>query len=218
MRLSDNFELKWNDFEDNISSPFRELRRSSDFSDVTLVSSDGERMQAHQLILSSSSDFFKQVLASQHQHQHTMFIYMRGVDGVSLSHMVDFIYHGEVKIEQDLLASFIALAQELGVKGLTNDTNTLEKNPLPDNCEKDEYPGKGVSFKDENLFSGGIEKKIRRGETLHTEETFEEREESEFAENASKKKKMVKVKDNKDLFEPSPRESIMAVSARLDKE
>ena len=49
--------------------------------------------------------------------------------------------------------------------------------------------------------------------------TFEEREESAVVENASsKKQKTVKVKDDKDLFEPSPRESIMAVSARLDKE
>ena len=221
MRSPENFVLKWKDFGDNIFSSFQELRRSSDFSDVTLVSSDGERVQAHQLILSLSSEFFKQALPNQHQHQpyHPMLVYMRGVDSVSLSHLVNFFYHGEVKIEQDLLASFLALAQELGVKGLTNDMNTPEIIPLPDNCDKEEHLGKSDSFEEENSFSGEIEKKIRRGESLHAEETFEEREESVVFENASsKKQKTVKVKDDKDLFEPSPRESIMAVSARLDKE
>ena len=122
MRSKENFELKWNDFGDSICSSFQELRRGSDFSDVTLVSSEGERVEAHKLILSLASSFFKEVLASQHQpHHQATLVFMRGVDSVNISHMVDFIYHGKVKIEQDLLQSFLALAQELGVKGLAND-------------------------------------------------------------------------------------------------
>ena len=222
MRSSENFELKWNDFEDNISSSFRELRRASDFSDVTLVSSDGERVKAHKLILCFSSSFFKEVLVSQHQHQplqHPIVVYMRGVDSVFLSHMVDFIYHGEVKIDQDLLASFLALAEELGVKGLTNDISTPPEIILdPENCDKDENLGKSDIFVEENSFGGRIEKMIERGEGLEEKESFEKGEESGVVENPSKKQKIVKVKDDKDLFEPSPRESIMAVSARLDQE
>ena len=140
---------------------------------------------------------------------------MRGVDSVNISHMVDFIYHGKVKIEQDLLQSFLALAQELGVKGLTNDIScTPESVPNPENSGKNGHCGKGDTFEKENPFGGRIEKMIARGEGLHEKETFED----EVVENPSKKQKIVKVKEDKDLFEPSPQESILAVSARLDNQ
>ena len=133
MRPSENFQLKWNDFGENIASSFQELRRASDFSDVTLVSSDGDRVEAHRLVLSLSSSFFKEILATDHpQHlaQSPILLYMRGVDTASLSHLMDFIYNGEMKIEQDLLESFLALAWELGVKGLSKDTSLPETNSL----------------------------------------------------------------------------------------
>ena len=50
MRSPENFVLKWKDFGDNIFSSFQELRRSSDFSDVTLVSSEGGSSQADSLL------------------------------------------------------------------------------------------------------------------------------------------------------------------------
>jgi hypothetical protein len=37
MGSSDKFCLRWNDFHDNISVTFRELRNDSDFYDVTLA-------------------------------------------------------------------------------------------------------------------------------------------------------------------------------------
>ena len=208
MRPSENFQLKWNDFGENIASSFQELRRASDFSDVTLVSSDGDRVEAHRLVLSLSSSFFKEILATDHpQHlaQSPILLYMRGVDTASLSHLMDFIYNGEMKIEQDLLESFLALAGELGVKGLTKDMSSPENNSNPENCNKDQLSGKSDPFEEENVF-GKMETNIR------------EDEECAAVENPNKKQKMVKVKNDKDLFEPSPRESIMEVSARLDKE
>ena len=208
MRPSENFQLKWNDFGENIASSFQELRRASDFSDVTLVSSDGDRVEAHRLVLSLSSSFFKEILATDHpQHlaQRPILLYMRGVDTASLSHLMDFIYNGEMKIEQDLLESFLALAGELGVKGLSKDTSSPGNNSNPENCNKDQLSGKSDPFEEANVF-GKMETNIR------------EDEECAAVENPNKKQKMVKVKNDKDLFEPSPRESIMEVSARLDKE
>jgi hypothetical protein len=38
MGSTDKFCLRWNDFHDNISGTFRELRKENDFFDVTLVS------------------------------------------------------------------------------------------------------------------------------------------------------------------------------------
>ncbi len=47
---SNSFCLKWNDYASNISVAFRDLRRQSDFFDVTLLTKDGT-IQAHKVIL-----------------------------------------------------------------------------------------------------------------------------------------------------------------------
>ena len=40
MGSSDNFRLRWNDFESNVLSSFRQHRADSEFLDVTLVTTD----------------------------------------------------------------------------------------------------------------------------------------------------------------------------------
>ena len=62
----EKFSLKWTDFEANASKAFRKLRREEDFFDVTLVSDDEHHISAHKLVLSSSSDFFKNILRKVH--------------------------------------------------------------------------------------------------------------------------------------------------------
>ena len=59
---SDKFCLKWNDFETNISTAFRELREDSDFFDCTLMSCDDEQINAHKVILSACSPLFRNIL------------------------------------------------------------------------------------------------------------------------------------------------------------
>ena len=43
------------DFNDNVEKAFGNLRQDSDFNDVTLVSEDGQNVEAHKVILASSS-------------------------------------------------------------------------------------------------------------------------------------------------------------------
>ena len=44
---------------------------------------------------------------------------MRGFKSKDLNSLLDFIYHGEVNIYQEDLEGFLAIAEELGLKGLT---------------------------------------------------------------------------------------------------
>ena len=125
MGSTENFCLRWNDFESNVSGAFRDLRAEADFFDVTLGCTDsgGRSLQAHKVILSACSSFFKNMLrqqaALQHTHQNP-FIYLRGVSFSDLSSVLDFMYHGEVNVAQEDLNSFLAVAEELQIKGLTN--------------------------------------------------------------------------------------------------
>ena len=56
---TEKFCLKWNDFESNISSAFREIRTDGELFDVTLATEDEEHLQAHKVILAACSGFFR---------------------------------------------------------------------------------------------------------------------------------------------------------------
>ena len=112
----EKFCLKWNDFQDNITTSYKKLRESREFSDVTLVSEDNQQVEAHRVILSACSPFFMNMLKSN-KHSHPL-IYMRGLKAHNLLGVVDFIYNGEANIYQEDLDQFLALAQELQLKGL----------------------------------------------------------------------------------------------------
>ena len=54
--------LQWNDFRENVSSAFRDLREDQEFADVTLACEDGRQVEAHKTVLASSSPFFMELL------------------------------------------------------------------------------------------------------------------------------------------------------------
>jgi len=118
---SEKFCLRWNDFENNISLAFRELREKKDFFDVT-ISCDDEQVQAHKVILSACSTFFCNILR-RNPHQHPL-LYLRGVKFSDLLSVLNFMYHGEVNIVQEDLNSFLSVAEDLKVKGLTSQTQS----------------------------------------------------------------------------------------------
>jgi len=118
---SEKFCLRWNDFETNISSAFRELRDDKDFFDVTLACDD-DQIQAHKVILSACSPFFRNILR-RNPHQNPL-LYLKGVKFTDLQSVLNFMYHGEVNVAQDELNSFLAVAEDLRVKGLTQNSST----------------------------------------------------------------------------------------------
>ena len=74
-------------------------------------------MRAHKVILSACSTFFRALLQCN-PHQHPL-IYLRGVRFADLQNIVDFMYHGEVNVAQDELNSFLEVAEDLKIKGLS---------------------------------------------------------------------------------------------------
>jgi len=130
---SEKFCLRWNEFENNISQAFKELRDDKDFFDVTLACDD-EQIQAHKVILSACSPFFRNILR-RNPHQHPL-LYLKGVKYSDLQSVLNFMYHGEVNVAQEELNSFLAVAEELRVKGLTQNTQQSSQSTNP----KQTYP------------------------------------------------------------------------------
>ena len=108
-------------FRENISSAFRELREEREFTDVTLASEDGKQIEAHKVVLASSSPFFMNLL-KKNKHPHPL-LYMRGLKLENLVAILDFLYHSEANVLQENLETFLALAAEFRVKGLSRGTD-----------------------------------------------------------------------------------------------
>jgi len=117
MASSDKFCLQWNEFQANLKTSYRDVRKTGDYSDVTLVCEDGQKIEAHRVILASSSLFFREVLAGV-EHPRPL-VYMRRLGHHTLAAIVDFIYHGEAEVAKEQLDAFLDMAGELGVRGMT---------------------------------------------------------------------------------------------------
>ena len=115
MQSTEKLCLQWNDFKENVNSAFGKLRGDKDFSDVTLASEDGKQLEAHKIVLASSSPFFME-LFQKNKHSHPL-VYMRGIKYDDLKAITDFLYVGEANVFQENLDSFLAVAGELKLKG-----------------------------------------------------------------------------------------------------
>ena len=132
--MSETLCLQWNDFQENIKSAFENLKEDKDFKDVTLVCEDGQQVEAHKVILASFSPFFLKLLG-RNKHHHPI-IYMRGMKFDTLLAVLDFLYRGEANVFQEDLDSFLAIAEELQLRGLMGNTDERvkdldEKRPSP---------------------------------------------------------------------------------------
>ena len=114
--MSEKLCLQSNDCQENIKSAFGNLREDNDFTDVTLACEDGQQVEAHKVILAASSPFFQKLLG-RNKHPHPL-IFMRGVNSDDILAIVDFLYRGEANVFQENRDSFLAIAEELQLKGL----------------------------------------------------------------------------------------------------
>ena len=126
MSVGEKFCLKWNQFQKNVSHSFRELRDNNDFFDVTLACEDDQQIEAHKVILSACSPFFRNIL-KKNPHSHPL-LYMKGVKMSDLVSILDFIYHGETNVHQEDLEVFLATAKEMKLKGLTEESDNKSVN------------------------------------------------------------------------------------------
>ena len=145
--MSEKLCLKWNDFQENVNKAFGRLRNETEFVDVTLACEDGQQVEAHKVILTASSPFFDNLL-KKNRHPHPL-IYMKGVKFEDLLSIVDFLYCGEANVYQENLDSFLRIAEDLKLKGLTGQQDVNEKMMKPNQREI----GPHATFKNEELIS-----------------------------------------------------------------
>lgn len=116
MAVPEQFSLRWNDFHSNLSQSFHALLEGEDLVDVTLAAG-GQYVQAHKLILSVCSPYFKE-LFKMNPCEHPIVI-LKDVAHQELRQLLQFMYRGEVHVRRQELSGFLHTAELLQVKGLT---------------------------------------------------------------------------------------------------
>jgi len=172
--------LKLTDFQENAALALKTLREDKEFADVTLACEDGQQVEAHKVILASSSPFFLNLLR-RNRHPHPL-IYMRGLKSEDLVAMLDFLYYGEANVYQENLDSFLAVAEELQLKGLmgsgaereeeeVNKPTTEKKPPKP--VQQRTFTPKDVITPDISSFVAKVESSPpKEGTVAVTDYTF----------------------------------------------
>ena len=114
-------QLRWDHFETNAPNTFRNLWNDQDFVDVTLATADDKQIRAHKVILSSCSQFFRNILL-KNPHQNPL-LYLKGIRYKELLMEMQFIYLGQCEVGQYELQDFLTTGKDLEVGGLMEYVN-----------------------------------------------------------------------------------------------
>merc|ERR1712129_627259 len=112
MTLEEGLLIQYGEFQAELASSYAGLSQDTAFTDVTLACEDGSMLEAHRLVLATSTTFFLKVLGTV-RHPHPL-VYMRGLPSSSLSSLLDFLYLGEARVEEEEVEEFLAMGEELG--------------------------------------------------------------------------------------------------------
>lgn len=122
------FCLRWNNYQSNLTSVFDQLLQSESFVDVTLAC-DNHSIKAHKMVLSACSPYF-QALFFDNPCQHPIII-MRDVKWPELKAAVEFMYKGEINVCQDQIGPLLRVAEMLKIRGLADVNGDPELNACP---------------------------------------------------------------------------------------
>ena len=114
--MAEKFNLKWNDYQSNVSRSFALFRNESHLHDVTLVSDDFKQTSGHKFVLSACSDYFKKLFQETKQVQPI--VCLQGISSSDLRNILDYVYEGEVKILESEIQRFLSVAQRLKLQGI----------------------------------------------------------------------------------------------------
>ncbi|XP_057657305.1 protein abrupt-like isoform X3 [Diorhabda carinulata] len=121
MATTEQFSLRWNNFHSNMTSGFHDLLEAAEMVDVTLAV-DGHFLQAHKIVLSICSPYFKQMFKIN-PCKHPIVI-LKDISHENMKDILQFMYMGEVSVLRENLTQFLKIAELLQVKGLTGDDSS----------------------------------------------------------------------------------------------
>ena len=86
--------------------------------------------EAHKLMLSVCSSFFRSILTRKSRNQNHPIVFLKDVEPRHMEQLLQYMYRGEINVLQDDLAPLIETARSLQVKS---------KLELGDNCKSNTF-------------------------------------------------------------------------------
>jgi hypothetical protein len=99
--MSNQFCLKWNNYQLSLTTAFKHILEAEDFVDVTL-SAESQSLKAHKVVLSACSSYFKVLLKGISPWQHPVLV-LRDVPFIDLQSILEFVYLGKLALKTALL-------------------------------------------------------------------------------------------------------------------
>lgn len=110
-------KIKWNDHKKEIIEEQQYLFDNNLECDCVLISAQGKRIQVHQFVLSSSSEFFRKILSELPPHVDLPTIHLPDVDTFILEAIIKFVYTGQTNIGSTHLSTLFKFCEFLNIKG-----------------------------------------------------------------------------------------------------
>ena len=112
------------------------------YTDVKLVTGDGQLFRAHKLILASSSAYFHDLFQMSSNfddinHNSHLLVALPDVQGNSLASVLSFIYDGHTQVLATDIDMFTKTAKMFKVKGLTAEESKTNDNNEQENVQQD---------------------------------------------------------------------------------
>ena len=109
--------LRWNNHQHNLLSVFEDLLNHEAFVDVT-IACDGLNLKAHKIVLSACSPYFQSMFYNT-PDKHPV-VFLKDVRYDEMKALLEFMYRGEVSVDQEHLSSLLKVAEGLKIKGLAD--------------------------------------------------------------------------------------------------
>jgi len=141
--MGEDFRLKWNDHHSVFFSSAEQLCHGDHLTDVTL-SCGTKEFSAHKLVLSICSAYFNQLFAPRPEGQQgrqrsrrpadsAAIVYLKDVDSKHMELLLNYMYRGEINVEEKELMGLLATAKGLQIKGLTESDTEEDENETQTN-------------------------------------------------------------------------------------
>ena len=118
------YNIVANQFDNHSKRILSDMIHSSEFTDVTFVCDEQLQISAHKAVVSSCSPVLKTII-NNNPHPNPL-IYLRGIKHADLQAVLQYMYLGEVNIQEEKLTEFLKLSKEFSIIGLTDNTNSFK--------------------------------------------------------------------------------------------
>lgn len=125
--LENSKTIRWKDHRKKIFEEQQYLFDNNLECDCVLISAQGKRILAHQIVLSASSEFFQNVLSELPPHIELPTIHLPDVDTCILEAIVKFIYTGQTQVGLIHLTTLMEFCNFLGIKCYIENKFTVAK-------------------------------------------------------------------------------------------